>query len=455
MDLRSISLRYRLIGLVALAMAVSLALGGALAALNATRSVQTEMRSALAVARQAVENALERGRAGVDLRHEIESVIAAFGGNRHVRLRLEASGFASALPAVEEPTIGAVPSWFVALVRAEPTRLRLPVALGAGGDAVVIETDPHNEIVETWDAFCDTLLVLALFAAMTFAAIHVLVGRALRPLARFGAALEEIGRGDYAARVEGRLAPELARLHHSFNAMADRLEAADARNRLLTEQLLTLQEAERREIARDLHDEIGPFLFAVNVDAAAVARLAEAGRAAEIPEAARGIADAVGHMQRQVRSMLHRLRPAGLAEFGLAEALQSLVEFWRQRRPEIDYRLAVASGGAGFGELVETTIYRLVQEGLSNAVRHGAPTEVAIAVRVTEGDRIAVEIADDGCGVDEASPGGFGLLGMEERVRGLGGSFVGEGRAGGGFIVRAVLPATQARVENPLIEAAA
>jgi two-component system sensor histidine kinase UhpB len=222
--------------------------------------------------------------------------------------------------------------------------------------------------------------------------------------------------------------------------MARRLAAADARNRLLTEQLLTLQEKERREIARDLHDEIGSFLFAVNVDAATASRLVETGRVEELPATLRSIADAVGHMQKQVRSMLGRLRPTGLSEFGLAEALRHLVEFWRQRDPAIAYRLEVELPGA-CGDLVETTIYRIVQEGLSNAVRHGQPGRVEIAVRADAPDRVAVAIADDGRGPTNEPVAGFGLLGMAERVRALGGSFATETRAGGGFVVRAILPA--------------
>jgi two-component system sensor histidine kinase UhpB len=433
-----VSLRLRLIGLIAAALGVSLAIGATMAVLNASRSVATEMQAALRVADQAVETALAADRAE-PWQHRTEAVIAAFAGNRHVRLRLEGSAIA-AVPAVEEPVIGEVPGWFVRMVQVEPARLRLP--LGQGREAaVVIETDPHNEIVETWTAFCDTLLVLLLFCGLTLALVHVLVGRALLPLGRLCAALASVGRGDFAARIGGRLAPELAPLRDSFADMATRLAAADERNRRLTEKLLTLQEDERRDIARDLHDEIGPLLFAVNVDAAAVTRLARAGRTGEIPGAVAGIEESVRHMQEQVRHMLGRLRPAGLAEFGLADALRHLVEFWRPRQPQIEFRLDLSPGDRSFGDLLDITIFRLVQEGLSNAVRHGQPSEIAVALRLLEnGASVAVEVADDGRGPAASGAGGFGLLGMAERVRGLGGAFTSEARAGGGFLVRAILP---------------
>jgi two-component system sensor histidine kinase UhpB len=445
--MRSMSLRLRLIALVAIDLLLSLAVAGGMGCVNASRSVQNEMRAALAVARQAVENAMapEASGAPADLRHEIERVIATFDGNRHVRLKLAHARSASAIPVPEKPAIGKVPEWFTALVRGSPLSATVPVAFDGAADFVLIETDPHNEILEAWNAFCDTVLVLTLFCALALLVIFVFVGRALRPLARLDAALRAIGDKGYAVvPVAGGLTPELARLYESFNGMARRLARADARNRQLNEQLLTLQEEERREIARDLHDEIGSVLFAVNVDAATASRQAAAGRVEELPATLRGIADAIGHMQKQVRNMLGRLRPPGLAEFGLVEALKHLVEFWRQRHPEIVYRLDIEAECCRLGDLVETTVYRIVQEGLSNALRHGHPTIVEIALRdaPAASDRVIVEIADDGRGTgsDRMGKGGFGLLGMAERVQGLGGEFATEARAGRGFVVRAILP---------------
>jgi two-component system sensor histidine kinase UhpB len=102
--------------------------------------------------------------------------------------------------------------------------------------------------------------------------IYVFIGRMLRPLDRLTRALEEVGDGRFRTRFGGRLPPELARLRDSFNRMAARLADADADNRRLNAQLLTSREEERSELARDLHDEVGPYLFAIGADAALAAR---------------------------------------------------------------------------------------------------------------------------------------------------------------------------------------
>jgi two-component system sensor histidine kinase UhpB len=235
------------------------------------------------------------------------------------------------------------------------------------------------------------------------------------------------------------LAPELARLRDSFNRMAGRLTDADAENRRLTEQLLTVQERERSDLARDLHDEVSPYLFAINIDAANAARLLREERAAAACEHVHSITEAVRHMQRQVRSMIGRLRPIGLAEFGVREAIENIVAFWRRRRPDIRYKLAVSAGCEGLGELVGTTICRIVQESLSNAVRHAEPTLITISIE-RDGKGVVVEVTDDGRGREDTSGLGYGLLGISERVRAVGGQLTFANGPSRGFAVVALLP---------------
>jgi two-component system sensor histidine kinase UhpB len=257
--------------------------------------------------------------------------------------------------------------------------------------------------------------------------------------------LERVGQGDDGTRIGGALAPELSRLRDCFNRMAARLAETDRDNQRLNEHLLTLQEQERSDIARDLHDEVSPFLFAINIDIANLSRLLAEGRVQEVPDSIQSITDAVRHMQRQVRSMLGRLRSVGLAEAGLIEAIGNLIEFWRRRRPEIDYRVSACPECEHLGPVAETTIYRIVQESLSNAVRHGKPTLIAVAIRHTYNheharDEVTVEVVDNGEGMHEAAGIGYGLLGMNERVRALGGRLALVNRQDGGVAVTAALP---------------
>jgi len=450
------SLRFRLVVLIALALLLSLVLGGAIACLNASRSVQTEMRSALLVGRQTVDNAIREIGGSTDPQRDLQALVASFKGNRHLRVSVVGDASpATVLPVGERMPFGKVPKWFIRLIGVPSETERVSVEMGGLPlGTVIIETDPRNEILEVWNELSGGFVVLALFCVLTIPVIYLVIGGALRPLGRLSAAMAQVGEGDYAIRVGERLTPELARLRDSFNRMASRLAATDADNRRLNEQLLTVQEEERGDIARDLHDEVGPFLFAINVDVAAMSRLVEERRLPELSEPLQSIAEAARHLQRQVRGMLNRLRPIGLAEFGLAEAVDSLVGFWRRRYPEIDYRVEMSEACANLGGLVDTTVYRIVQECLSNAVRHGKPRQVTISVeRAGRGDEVLVEVADDGAGMREPPGTGYGLIGMAERVRALGGRLTYSNRPGGGFAVSATLPQSH-RLPSPLPEAA-
>jgi two-component system sensor histidine kinase UhpB len=215
-------------------------------------------------------------------------------------------------------------------------------------------------------------------------------------------------------------------------------------NRRLNERLRTLQAEERAELARNLHDEIGPLLFAVDVAAAAVARLAEIRRTAEIPAQVWSIHDAVARMQRHVRVILGRLRP--ITAIGLKAALDRLAAFWRSRCPGVDLIVAVAVQEDRIGEDLRETIYRIVQEGVSNAIRHGRSSRVEIRVGHEDDEEIRVTVRDNGTGmapesVMERSPAGLGLTGMRERVMAMAGSLsIGQGLDGRGLELLVRLP---------------
>jgi two-component system, NarL family, sensor histidine kinase UhpB len=447
---KPMSLRFRLSSLVCVVLLLSLALGSLFAYSNAVRSVQTEMRAALLVGRQTIESEVERLRNSANPTGDLDQLVTSFAGNRHLRVWLSgAKPAVIAAPVNENSRFGRMPGWLVRLIGGTPETRRISATI-AGRDygTVVIETDPDNETLEVWNEFKDSLIAPSVFCLLTLTIIYLFIGRTLRPLKDLAGALEEVGDGSYRTRLSGRLPPELSRLRDSFNRMAARLAETDADRRRLNEQLLTLQEQERGELARDLHDEVSPFLFAVNADAATASRLLTKGRTAEAAEHVRSIIDAVTHIQRQVRHMLGRLRPVGLADLGLAAAVENLAAFWRRRQPQIRYNVSIGSECNDLPELIATTICRIIQEALSNAVRHAEARVVTISVErrrdaVEGGECIIVQVADDGRGMGREASIGYGLTGLGERIAALGGRLRFTNRPDGGFAVAAVLPHLQ------------
>jgi two-component system sensor histidine kinase UhpB len=433
---RAMSLQRRLLVYVALALVVSLVLGGAAACWHASRQAQTEMRAVRAVGEQKVYHTLDILSRSDNQQLHLERLITAFNGDRYVRATLvlvtrndgNLTSEVVATSTLDAP-LYEVPDWFLLLLGLAPETVHIPIMVGNVQGIVSIESDPSNEAREIWDEFGDGLLVVGMFCGLIVLLVGWFARRAVvEPLNRVTSALHRIGEGDYVGRVPESGPSELAGLAASFNRMADRLASTEVRNRGLNAQLLTLQEEERGALARDLHDEIGPCLFAINVDAAAIGQLAEENNIPAISARVKLIDEAVGHMQRQVKATLGRLRPAGLAEFGLKQAIEHLIAFWRHHYPDTKFKVShtVALDGDGFGELIDATLYRVIQEAMSNAVRHGHASSVMIRVALHEqGKEIVASIIDNGGGLmttNDSSDIGFGLLGMRERVAALGGS---------------------------------
>ena len=438
-------LRLRLIALIALVLLISLACGSALVGWHAAGSVRTELRAALDVGAKTIGNGIDELARSGDRARELRRLVATFNGNRHVRaILLDAREQQLAVSSLFVPT-QRVPGWFRDLIGGEPGALRLAVPAGNDGiAAIVLQADPVNEIGEVWGESRDAVLVLAGFALLSALLICVVIGRALRPLETLSAAFRQIGKGDYYGSVPERGPPELARLANGFNLMAQRLAAVAAQNHRLNQRLLTLQSEERADLARDLHDEVGPLLFAVDMTAATIEHLAGSGRATDIPPQVRLIHDAVGRMQRHVRAILGRLRP--IRAIGVVAAVDRLAAFWRSRRPDIEFIVAVAVEEDRIGEDLKETIYRIVQEGVSNAIRHGKPAQVEVVVRHDDADRIRIEVTDDGIGMAEEGmvvrgPAQLGLMGMRERVMAMAGSLsIQHGRNGTGLALVARVP---------------
>jgi signal transduction histidine kinase len=201
-------------------------------------------------------------------------------------------------------------------------------------------------------------------------------------------------------------------------------------------------EAERRRWARELHDETLQALGGLKVLLSGAARLDD-------PEAMRAAMDqAAGHVSAEIdnlRALIAELRPAALDQLGLVPALTSLVQRTATTSGlEIAADVELAGEDRRLSPELETTVYRLVQEALTNVVKHAGATTVDISVR-EGGGGIDVRVADDGAGLaatgPSASGGGFGLVGMRERVELAGGELRLEARDGGGTVVRARLPA--------------
>jgi two-component system, NarL family, sensor histidine kinase UhpB len=434
-----VTLRLRLLLLIALGLLASLAVAGTFAFWHAVQKAQIELQAALAVGSVVARHAVEDIGEASDPQRRLVELIAGFDGDRHLRASLvDPAGNVLATSKLQQPD-DPMPAWIRGLLAGDASVLR--VALPAGFErygTVVLTTDAASELSEAWSDFTLTVAVLAIFGALVFALVYLMLSRTLGPLQDLNRAFARIGQGDYEPRVRETGPTEFVRLARGFNHMAEQLSAMKTQNDQLNQRLAAVQEKERADLARDLHDEIGPLLFAASLDIATVQQSLPADAAARVAPRLQAVRDAVTRMQGHLKEILRRLRPAVLQEMGLAGAVDSMIAFWRVRHPHVLFDAELPPDD--FGEPLDGMIYRIINESTSNALRHGRPNRIDIAVELGVDDMVTVNVTDDGGGMDEAAAG-FGITGMHERVALLGGILTIRNRPeGNGVMVSARVP---------------
>jgi glucose-6-phosphate-specific signal transduction histidine kinase len=222
-----------------------------------------------------------------------------------------------------------------------------------------------------------------------------------------------------------------------------RLAEALAENKRLGQQHVDLQEAERKALARDLHDELGQYLNAMKLDAVSI-REATAARA-DLHRTASALIVNIDRVYGVVRGLIRQLRPVAFDDLGVGAALEHCVNEWRLRLPTAAIDLSITGDLQALDETRALVLYRLVQEALTNIARHSDAHQVLIRIgAAAAGDAapcLEILISDDGGGADMSAPkSGLGLVGMRERVCAQGGSIAVVSERGAGFKIIASLP---------------
>jgi PAS domain S-box-containing protein len=447
------------------------------------------------------------------------------------------------------------------------------------GGSVVITPDPSRSILDAWDDLKNFFWLVLAFFVLVNTLVFWLLGRSLRPIGKILDGLSEMEQGRFSTRLPGFRLPEFDSISHTFNRMAETLEASLAENRRLalvarqssdaiiihdlegrisfwnpaaermfgysgdeivgksatllatpqrqaevqdnleaikqrnfveivetqrlkrdgrivdvalsaaplvdpasdqvigeiccmrdiTEHKLAQQaerdleqnrkltqliqsrlEEERRAIARELHDELGQCVTAIKTIGTVISNRTR-DTAPDIQNNAQTIVSVASHIYDVVHGIIRQLRPSALDHLGLKETLRETVSTWGGRNPGLSCELTLEGDLEQLGETVNITIYRIVQECLTNVVRHADASRVEIAVdRVRDpdlGDVVRVRVSDDGKGIaqrSESEAARFGLMGMRERAQALGGQFRIDSHPGEGVTVTAVIPARTA-----------
>lgn len=323
--------------------------------------------------------------------------------------------------------------------------IRAALPLSATELRIGLAEDNIERIVEL--VTTQIISITLLMVAVGFAAAFFLTWILTRPLLSLLEATRAVERGDFSARVPRWAKDEIGDLATAFNAMTASLEQAEHARRDRDElranyirRVITAQEDERKRIARELHDSTSQSLTSLLVGLRHL-------EAADDPAAARqrlgDIRKIVNATLDEVHALAWQLRPSVLDDLGLAAALQRYIADYQGRYDvQVDYvarnlaeRLPVA---------VETTLYRVIQEGLTNIARHAQARNASILIEQRPAS-VRVIVEDNGVGFDVERVGAsrLGLQGIHERVQLLGGKLVIESQPGQGTSLFIEIPLTE------------
>ncbi len=214
-------------------------------------------------------------------------------------------------------------------------------------------------------------------------------------------------------------------------------------SRLLTQHISNVQENERRSLARELHDELGQCLTVIKTDAVLIRNRIRS-KDTKISDSAQAIIDVASHIYDVVHHMLSRLRPTPLDDLGLVLTLQGAISTWQKRQPDISFELVVKGPLDNLSETMNMTVFRIIQESITNAVRHAEASVIAITVNnMSNNGQLTMNITDDGKGMvikDFYSDVDFGLLGMRERIQSMSGDFKLISNPGEGVNIQVSIP---------------
>ncbi len=432
------SLRYQISLRILLISLCILVLGGGIAIFQARNAVRNEVDSSIGLALQLIKISIgSRQSNATDWIYRL----SALEQTRHLKIQLKKpSGVIinithSMLPDEQQES---PPDWFVKLVVSDYPKAEYQINTNDGHFfTLIIQANPMDEMREVWResiAFFGSILLLVL---LTFLAVHLVFNKTLQAIQTIVENLKSIEKGEYDNKLPDFSTQEYDSIGKAINHMNEVLKCTQQQNQALTQHSLEIQEEERQRLSQELHDEFAQSLTGIKVMAVAAGH-----EGADTKSITCTIVDICDHLMMAVRSMMKQLHPLILTELGLKATLEDLINHWESKAPAISFSLRVDDAVDKLDKTIIIQVFRVIQESLTNIIRHANATSVSISLVLrVESNTLDLLIVDNGQGCDlNTVSAGFGLQGMAERVKLLGGEFQLESQTGKGMQIKARVP---------------
>jgi two-component system sensor histidine kinase UhpB len=286
---------------------------------------------------------------------------------------------------------------------------------------ILIKPEPIYEYAEIWQQIKVGLWIIGAFLILINIVVLILFSHMIKPINKIIEGFEKLEAGNYKSKINKSNILELDIIGKKFNSMINNLRQSNDKIHKLSQNLINVQEQEKSELARDLHDELGQSLTALQAEAASISKST---KKSSRDDAIFNVIQLSKNMMLSTREIIKKLNLGLIEDLGLESALIELFENWKRRFKGVKFEYKIEDKALRKITKQETAhLYRIFQEALTNIAKHSEPKNIKITVKsLDRGNKTRILISNDGIKSNLANNEGLGLIGIAERVDQINGS---------------------------------
>jgi len=385
------------------------------------KNVREEVLSTMSLAEFAIEQGVKKN---PDFylfqRDNNELGISELSGIRHLKIQ-----FFDQNDILLEETLNTLdeikppPAWFINVIESLSDKIFFSkINIEQRGELtgyILIKPEPIYEYAEIWQQIKVGLWIILSFLILINFVVLLLFSHMIKPINKIIEGFEKLETGNFKSKIKKSNILELDIIGKKFNSMIDNLRRSNNKIHKLSQNLIDVQEQEKSELARDLHDELGQSLTALQAEAASISK---SNKKKSRDEAIFNVIKLSKNMMLSTREIIKKLNLGLIEDLGFESALIDLFENWKRRFMGVKFEYFIDERAINKISKKKTAhLYRIFQEALTNIAKHSSPKAIQISIRYIENsNKIKILISNDGINNDSSNQEGLGLIGIAERV---------------------------------------
>ncbi len=421
------SLKYRLLIYINSLLLTATVIGLVTIMMVTQKNVREEVLSTMSLAEFAIEQGVKKNPdfylfqredndLGISELSEIRHLKIQFFSNQDILLEETLNTFNDIKPP---------PDWFIFLIERLSEEIYFSkINIDQRGETtgyILIKPETIYEYAEIWQQIKVGLWIIGTFLILINIIVYILFSHMIKPINKIIEGFEKLEAGNYKSKINKSNILELDIIGKKFNSMINNLRQSNDKIHKLSQKLINVQEQEKSELARDLHDELGQSLTALQAEAASISKST---KKSSRDDAIFNVIQLSKNMMFSTREIIKKLNLGLIEDLGLESALIELFENWKRRFKGVNFEYKIDDKALRRITKQETAhLYRIFQEALTNIAKHSDPKNIVITIKSLDGKgKIRILIRNDGIKDELSNKDGLGLIGIAERVDQINGS---------------------------------